>query len=161
MNWLYQGKELTDTPADMAGFVYLITNTVTGKMYVGKKIFWSNRTLPPLKGKKRKRKVKKESDWRKYYGSCEPLLADLETLSDKAFTREIISMHENRTELNYAELCELLLRNTLDACNSQGEKIYYNSNIERRYYPSKVHGKKRTEAHNRRLGEQDAIQTRR
>ena len=37
------------------GFVYLITNTVDGKKYIGKKQIEKKTKRPPLKGKKRKR----------------------------------------------------------------------------------------------------------
>ena len=37
---------------DHIGFVYEITDTENGMMYIGKKKFWSKVTRPPLKGKK-------------------------------------------------------------------------------------------------------------
>ena len=50
MAWHYEGKEY-ELPKDydhkdVYGFVYLITNRATGRMYVGKKFFWSKKTLP-------------------------------------------------------------------------------------------------------------------
>ena len=68
--WSYNGKEFTsEMIEEYVGFVYIITNLETNMKYVGKKLFTSKRTLPPLKGKTRKRKVVKESDWMEYYGS--------------------------------------------------------------------------------------------
>ena len=70
--WLYKNKEINsieDMPADTFGFVYLVTHTPSGKKYLGKKQLIANRTLPPLKGQKKKRKIQKESDWKTYYGS--------------------------------------------------------------------------------------------
>ena len=55
--------EITDMPEGTIGFVYMITNKEDGKFYIGKKSLYSHRTLPPLKGYKRKRKVIKESNW--------------------------------------------------------------------------------------------------
>ena len=52
-------------------FVYLITNNLTGEKYIGKKNLFSKRTLPPLKGKKRKRIVIKEMKWREYQSSSD------------------------------------------------------------------------------------------
>ena len=49
-------------------FVYRIINLQNGREYIGRKYFWKFRTP---KGKKRK--VKSESDWKKYYGSCPEL----------------------------------------------------------------------------------------
>ena len=61
--------EITDTSEGTIGFVYMITNKEDGKFYIGKKSLYSHRTLPPLKGYKRKRKVIKESNWRHYNSS--------------------------------------------------------------------------------------------
>ena len=62
----------SDAIGDFYGFVYLITNKSNGKRYVGRKYFWSFR-----KPKGKKRKVKQESDWKKYYGSCPELKEDI------------------------------------------------------------------------------------
>ena len=61
--------EITDMPEGTIGFVYMITNKEDGKFYIGKKSLYSHRTLPPLKGYKRKRKVIKESNWGHYNSS--------------------------------------------------------------------------------------------
>ena len=56
MTWLYNGKPFTsEMIEDNLGFVYMITNTKNGKIYIGKKGLMSKRRLPPLKGTKRKR----------------------------------------------------------------------------------------------------------
>ena len=57
MAWHYNGKpvnELSDMPDGTIGFIYKITNKETGQFYIGKKSLYSHRTLPPLKGYKRK-----------------------------------------------------------------------------------------------------------
>ena len=64
----------SDDIDDFYGFVYNITNLTeptTGTL--GESIFGSHRKPP---GKKRR--VKKESDWKKYYGSCPELKEDIE-----------------------------------------------------------------------------------
>ena len=38
MTWLYKDKEVKELPKDCEAFVYLITNTTNGMMYVGKKL---------------------------------------------------------------------------------------------------------------------------
>ena len=48
------------------------------RQYIGRKYFWSFRTPP---GKKRK--VKQESDWKKYYGSCPELKEDIKKYTAK------------------------------------------------------------------------------
>ena len=70
--WYYKNLSFNPTEdelSDYVGFVYLITERDTNKKYVGKKFFWSTRKLPPLKDQKRKRTVKKQSDWMNYYCS--------------------------------------------------------------------------------------------
>ena len=72
MAWYYEGKvitELSDMPEGSIGFIYKITNKETNQFYIGKKSLYSRRTLPPLKGYKRKRKVIKESKWVNYNSS--------------------------------------------------------------------------------------------
>ena len=77
--WIYNGKVFTSGDiGDYFGFVYLITNQSNQRRYIGRKYFWSFRTP---KGKKRK--VKSESDWKKYYGSCPELKEEIEDLEDK------------------------------------------------------------------------------
>ena len=72
MGWTYNGKpitEISDIFEGTIGFIYKITNHQTGEYYIGKKSLYSKRTLPPLKGYKRKRKVVKESKWLDYRSS--------------------------------------------------------------------------------------------
>ena len=154
MNWIYKGNPITqdDIGTDHKecphySFVYVITNTANGRKYVGKKFLWSQRTLPPLKGQTRKRKVVKPSDWEKYYGSCKPLIKDIEKYGKEAFTREIIELYPDKREANFAELRFQIMWNVLDAVDSAGQRIWYNENIDRIYYPSKAYGKRRAEEH--------------
>ena len=51
MNWTYKGNEITNMPEDVVGFVYMITNTTNGRMYIGKKLAKFKRSRPPLKGR--------------------------------------------------------------------------------------------------------------
>lgn len=152
--WHYRGTPITqdflgtDQPeCPHYGFVYVITNAINGRKYVGKKVFWSKRTLPPLKGKKRKRIVIKPSDWVNYWGSCKPLIADIEAQGRETFTREIIEMYPDKREANYAELRFQIMHNVLDALDDKGERIWYNENIDRIYYPTKAYGARRAEEH--------------
>lgn len=136
--WMYQGKEFTSEMVDENyAFVYELTNKVNGRKYIGKKVFWSKKTLPPLKGKTRKRKVIKESDWQKYYGSSKYVKADIDLHGLDNFTREIITLCPNKTEANYLELVLQVKLNVLDAVDNDGNRIYYNENINRIWYPSK------------------------
>lgn len=102
MTWFLQdGSELTEIPSGKPeGFVYRITNLTTGKMYIGKKSFWSTKTIS-VAGKKKKTKV--ESDWRKYHGSNEFLQADVKELGKDSFKREILSIHKSKSLVSYYE----------------------------------------------------------
>lgn len=97
---------------DWLGFVYLIT-APSGRMYVGKKMFWSNVKCKPLKGQTRNRRVRKESDWRKYFGSSNELQAELRRTDPADWRREILHLCESKWELAYVELKEQLARDAL------------------------------------------------
>jgi len=113
---------------DNFGFVYLITNLTNQRQYIGRKYFWSFRTP---KGKKRK--VKQESDWRKYYGSCPELKEDVDKQGKEFFKREILSLHSTKGKVNFEETRQLFLNNVLTE-SQDGTPKYYNSNILSRYF---------------------------
>lgn len=103
-SWTFEGQPFTsDMIGDNVGFVYQITNLENGKKYIGKKWFWSTRKLPPLKGKTRKRKVQKESDWQKYYGSSDEVKLLVEQLGEDNFDREILRLCKTKGECTYYE----------------------------------------------------------
>ena len=103
-SWSYQGKPFTsDMIQDNIGFVYEVTNLTNNKKYIGKKWFWSTRKLPPLKGKTRKRTVKKESDWQVYYGSSEEVKLLVEQHGEDNFKREILRLCKTKGECTYYE----------------------------------------------------------
>ena len=103
-SWSYQGKPFTsEMIKDNVGFVYEITNRANNKKYIGKKWFWSTRKLPPLKGKTRKRTVKKESDWQVYYGSSDEVKSLVESQGNSSFHREILRLCKTKGECTYYE----------------------------------------------------------
>jgi len=124
----------TENIEDYFGFVYLIIHHITNKKYIGKKFFWSRRTLKPLKGKKRKRKVIKESNWKDYYGSCSALIDDLEKYGYDKCTREILSIHKDERDVNYSEVKEQFKYDVLEKTDEDNNRIFYNSNILSRYF---------------------------
>jgi len=85
------------------GFVYVITNLLNGKKYIGKKQIERKIKKPPLKGKKRKRVVIGESDWKTYTGSSDKLNADITEHGKNNFKFEIICRCGNKSELAYME----------------------------------------------------------
>ena len=112
--WTYNGEEFTsEMIGDYIGFVYIITIKHTGKKYLGKKLFTSTRRLAPLKGKTRKRKVTKESDWMSYYGSSEEVKMIVEEMGASNFDREIIHLCDKKGEMSYLEAKEQFDRGVL------------------------------------------------
>ena len=127
--WRYNERVFdSDDIGEYFGFVYCITNKYNQRQYIGRKYFWSFRKPP---GKKRK--VKQESDWKKYYGSCPELKEDLKKYGKETFSRVILSLHTSKGLCNYEETKQLFLNNVLSESLDNGMPAYYNSNILGRY----------------------------
>jgi len=128
--WIYMGTPFDGSLiGDNFGFVYEITNKLNGRSYIGRKYFWSFRTP---KGKKRK--VKSESDWRNYYGSCPELKEEIGKLGRQNFSRTILSLHKTAGKTNYEETRQLFTNNVLTESLDDGTPKFYNSNILSRYF---------------------------
>ena len=128
--WMY--NEVPFTSADIGdyfGFVYLITNKSNHRKYIGRKYLWQFRTP---KGKKRK--VKSESDWKNYYGSCPELKEDINKLGRENFSRTILSLHKTKGKTNYEETRQLFINNVLTESLDAGGPAFYNSNVLSRYF---------------------------
>ena len=106
-------ESLDQFPEGSIGFVYKITDTKTGKFYVGKKSL-ENKTKKSLTKKEqaewdkpgripKKKLVVKESNWMDYWGSCKPLVEDLKTVGKQRFKREILRVCFSKKGLSYWE----------------------------------------------------------
>ena len=133
--WIYKNKVLDKIPDDAVGFVYRITRKNLNEdisspiYYIGKKNFY-------LKS------GKKESNWKKYYGSSEWLKKHIEKYGEEIFEREILRICYSKIEMTYYET---MLQITLDTLrvdkNSLMKKKYYNLNILGKFYKSKEFSK--------------------
>ena len=128
--WLYNQVPFTsDDIGDYFGFVYLIANKSNNRKYIGRKYFFSFRTP---KGKKRK--VKSESDWKNYYGSCPELKEDIIKFGRQNFSRTILSLHKTKGKTNFGETSQLFKNDVLTESLEDGVPAFYNSNILNRYF---------------------------
>lgn len=134
--WIYDGKPFTSADiAEYFGFVYLITNKLNRRKYIGRKYLWQFRTP---KGKKKK--VKSESDWKNYYGSCPELKEDLDKFGKENFSRTILSLHKTKGKTNYEETRQLFVNKVLTESLDNGEPVFYNSNVLSRYFRKDYYG---------------------
>ena len=130
--WTYQEKIVEELPEDCEAFVYLITNLIDHKKYVGKKLAKFKTTKKPLKGRKNKRRGTKESDWRTYWGSNAHLVDDVLRLGEHRFTREILYYCPSRGVASYLEAQEQFERKVLESDE------YYNGIINVRIGGSEI-----------------------
>ena len=126
--WIYQNNEFTEDQINIyIGYVYLITNKLNGRKYIGKKLFWFAKTRV-VKGKKKKEKVL--SDWQKYWSSSEELKNDVKSLGEENFTREILYLCSTKGTMSYLELREQIDRRVMETDE------YYNA-----FVGGKIHKK--------------------
>jgi hypothetical protein len=138
MDWTYENTVVKTLPEDCIGFVYLITNSISGRKYIGKKLAkFSKTTYKTVKlknGTKKKKKIRSkiDSDWREYYGSSPELSKDVAELGAENFTREILFYCKSKSECSYIEAREQFSRRVLES------KDYYNGHIQVRVHGSHI-----------------------
>ena len=141
MTWLFESTLVESLPEDCVGFVYLITNTVSGRQYIGKKLAKFAKTsykVVKLKdGTKKKKKIRSkiDSDWQTYYGSNDELNQDIQTLGPDKFTREILFYCKSKAECSYVEAREQFRHKVLES------DAYYNGQISVRVHGSHIKNK--------------------
>jgi hypothetical protein len=124
---------------DWFGFIYRIVELNTGREYIGKKQFYSNRTKI-VKGRKNRKHYRKESDWKTYTSSSKELNASIILNGKEKYRFLIVSLHKTKGSLHYKEvemqISEDVLRKKLD----NGLRKYYNGNISAvKFYPPDEH----------------------
>ena len=138
MTWYYQNTPVETLPDDCVGFVYLITNNISSRKYIGKKLAkFSKTTYKTIKlknGTKKKKKIRSkiDSDWQDYYGSSPALTADIIAYGKENFTREILFYCKSKSECSYIEAREQFSRRVLESAD------YYNAHIQVRVHKSHI-----------------------
>jgi hypothetical protein len=144
-NWLHYRENkvleydsVDKFPEGCIGFVYRITNTTTGRFYIGKKSLYSNtkkkltkKELAEHKGpgkKPTKKLVTKESNWKDYWGSNKHILEEIKQGKQGEFRKEIIKFCFNKKQLTYWEMHYQCLDNVLLTPQS------YNDNILAKFF---------------------------
>jgi len=141
MAWFYQNIIVETLTEECVGFVYLITNNLSGRKYIGKKLAKFSKTTYKIvkqkNGIKKKKKIrtKVDSDWREYYGSSPELSKDIEKLGTENFTREILFYCKSKSECSYIEAREQFTRRVLESND------YYNGHVQVRVHKSHINGK--------------------
>ena len=141
MTWLFEGKNIEELPEDCVGYVYLITNNVSGRKYIDKKLAkFAKTTYKVVKlknGTKKRKKIrsKVDSDWLTYYGSNHELNKDVEQLGAENFTREILFFCKSKAECSYIEAREQFNYKVLESDD------WYNGHIQVRVHGSHIKSK--------------------
>ena len=141
MTWYYQDTPVETLPEECVGFVYLITNNLPGRKYIGKKLAKFSKTsvkvVKQKNGIKKKKRIrtKIDSDWREYYGSSIDLAADILKPGTENFSREILYYCKSKSECSYIEAREQFSRRVLESAD------YYNGHIQVRVHGSHIKDK--------------------
>jgi hypothetical protein len=132
MNDLGHWTTTLSIPEAPYGFIYIITNTLNNKKYIGKKQILCKRKKPPLKGKKKKRISTVETDWKFYTSSSVELNNDIKVNGKNNFVFEILRFCNSKSELAYYEAKEQFDREVLL------KEDYYNGIINLRIGKIKI-----------------------
>jgi len=139
LTWTYNNEPVDNIPDQYVGFVYLITNLLDGRRYIGKKLakFRRTRTVTVTlrNGTKKKKKLRElvDSDWQTYWSSSPELQADVVRLGEDNFRREILYYCGSRGTLSYVEAREQFRLGVLEQPNA-----WYNGIIQCRIHRSHV-----------------------
>jgi hypothetical protein len=109
VTWLFEDKQIENLQYNLVVFLYIITNKLSGRKYIGKKLSKFKKiklkTSRLKNGSKKKTKIRYEidSDWQTYYGSNTVLTEEVKNLGSHNFNRQILKYCYSKNELNYYE----------------------------------------------------------
>lgn len=126
---------ITPHPTEFFGFVYLISDRLTGMKYVGSKqyVFYKGvckGTPNDMDNPKWSKECWEESDWRTYRSSSK-LLAPIIQERPLDFEMEILSQHRSKLGLHLAEVAHQQERKVLTTLAPGGGRLYWNQHIAR------------------------------
>jgi len=140
--WIFKDSKIYDIsqfPEWTYGFIYIVTHQPSGKSYIGKKSLYHNvkKKLTKVElaeqtgpGRKSTTKVvKKESDWKTYYGSAKPILELIKQGKQEEFARKILCFAHNKKILTYLESKYLFKYEVLE-----DRDMWFNDNIQGRFF---------------------------
>lgn len=113
---------------DFFGFVYRVINVDTNQMYIGKKQFWKVQRKK-VKGRKNRKIVTSESDWKKYTTSSKWINLEIDEHGKDRFIFIIESLHVTKGSLYYREVEVQVKENVMREKLPCGKNKYYNKNI--------------------------------
>lgn len=126
-HWLYKNEIVDESPEGAEGFVYRVTNTITGRMYIGRKYFTRTKRKK-VKNMVRRRVVKKGSGWQSYTGSNKSLNEDIKNDGIEHFKFEILAFGYTKGQVNFLE------EHVQHRLNVLVDERYYNDSIGSRKY---------------------------
>lgn len=122
---------------DYYGYIYLTTNKLTGKFYVGRKAYLhkkkrklTKKELAEYVGRGRKPKYEityKDSGWKDYFGSSKDLITDIEKYGKENFKVKVLKKCKTKKSLSYFEVYYQFKYDVL-------KKDTYNGNILGRFF---------------------------
>jgi len=128
--WIFHGNPIEshdDLHPDCTYFVYVITYD-NAKRYIGKKCVRSIRRKPPLKGKKRNRRIMTNHKFDNYQGSFE------DASEMRAIHKEILYQCSSSKAATYMEIAELVDTDAIF------RKSYINENISGTFFKNSLDG---------------------
>lgn len=128
-HWLTENVD--DLDSKSFGFVYQITNLESGRKYLGKKRLKFTRRKK-VTGRKNRKTVIKDSDWKDYTGSCDALNEDIDRLGKEKFKFEILKWCRSSGECNYWET-KLIFEN-----DALLDDTYYNTWVSCKIHSSHI-----------------------
>jgi hypothetical protein len=129
-------------PSQYEGYIYITTFLNLNRSYIGKKNFFHTTNvklgkkelaaLPVTRGKKpSKKQVRKESDWKTYYGSSAEVKELLKTEPKDSIVRGVLRLCKSKKSLTYYENKYLFQYGVLE-----DPKRWINDNIQGRFFSS-------------------------